>query len=392
VASGPFRASAGGVQRNIGVQQLAVAENEEASQRVVFLAEVPGLLRELGVDPAEVLASVGLDPDSLDRAENRIAFAAASRLLHACVIRTGCQHFALIVGQRMRLSQLGLAGQLAFYSSTLRAAIRAFAVYQHLNSEGMATFLLEEDGVAVLGPLVCQSGVEHVEQLYDVAIAATLSFIRQLSGARWRPERVLFSHSKPTDGTVYRRSFQAPCRFDVERTALMFPASMLDHELASADPKKLRILEAQARQRDDWDLSLRLRRALRTLLLTQRVSAEQVASLVSMHRRTLNRRLKVEGTTFQALLDEVRFEAACQLLDATRIPITEIAMSLGYSETSAFSRAFRRWSGSTPAERRPRFQRSPRDLPALPRGARSAAHDQPGEALFRVNSKNRATR
>jgi AraC-like DNA-binding protein len=73
----------------------------------------------------------------------------------------------------------------------------------------------------------------------------------------------------------------------------------------------------------------------------------------------LNRRLKAEGTTFQKLLDEVRFEAACQLLDTGRIPITEIAVSLGYAETSAFSRAFRRWSGTTPVERRRRSQKEP---------------------------------
>jgi AraC-like DNA-binding protein len=87
-----------------------------------------------------------------------------------------------------------------------------------------------------------------------------------------------------------------------------------------------------------------------------------------MHHRTLNRRLKAEGTTFQQLLDEVRFEAACQLLDTARIPITEIAVSLGYAETSAFSRAFRRWSGATPIERRRRSQEEPR------RGAHRSSH------------------
>jgi AraC-like DNA-binding protein len=87
-----------------------------------------------------------------------------------------------------------------------------------------------------------------------------------------------------------------------------------------------------------------------------------------MHHRTLNRRLKAEGTTFQELLDEVRFEAACQLLDTARIPITEIAVSLGYAETSASSRAFRRWSGATPVERRRRSQKEPpRAAHGLPR-------------------------
>src|SRR5208282_499052 len=100
--------------------------------------------------------------------------------------------------------------------------------------------------------------------------------IRELRGPRWRPERVLFSHSKPADVSAYRRLFQAPCLFDAERTALVFPASMLDRVLASADPERLRTLEAQAQAKDQSDLALRLRRTLRTLLLGQGVSAEQV--------------------------------------------------------------------------------------------------------------------
>jgi AraC-like DNA-binding protein len=96
-----------------------------------------------------------------------------------------------------------------------------------------------------------------------------------------------------------------------------------------------------------------MRRLLRTLLLERKASGDEVAHILSMHRRTLNRRLEAQGTSFQNILDEVRFEAACQLLDATKIPLTEIAASLGYSESSAFSRAFRRWSGEAPSYRRP---------------------------------------
>ena len=143
---------------------------------------------------------------------------------------------------------------------------------------------------------------------------------------------------------------------------------MLDHRLPGADPEHLGILEAQAHARDDLGVVFRLRRTLRILLLAQGASGDQVARLLSMHHRTLSRRLKAEGTTFQQLLDEVRFEAACQLLDTARIPITEIAVSLGYAETSAFSRAFRRWSGATPVERRRRSQEEPR------RGARRLSH------------------
>jgi AraC-like DNA-binding protein len=368
VAADRFKAGGRSGRREVPSEQFGAIEDEEASQRVGLLAEIPGLLRELGSDPAAAAASAGLDPDALDTLENRIPFVAIGRLLHDCAAKTGCPHFALLVGQRTRLSHLGLPGQLARHSPTLGAAIRTFAVYEHLDSQGMATFLLEKDGVATVGPVVYQKGAEHSDQIYDLYIAATLSIMRELCGARWRPERVLFSHSKPIDAGLFRSAFQAPCQFNAERTALVFPASVLDHRLPDADPEQFRILEAQAHARDDLGVVFRLRRTLRILLLAQAASGDQVARLLLMHHRTLNRRLKAEGTTFQELLDEVRFEAACQLLDTARIPITEIAVSLGYAETSAFSRAFRRWSGATPVERRRRSQKEPpRAAHGLPR-------------------------
>jgi AraC-like DNA-binding protein len=352
VTTGRFRVGVQSGRRADAAVQIGAPEIEEANQRVGPLAEIPRLLRELGIDPAEVLAGAGLDTDALESLENRIPYVAVGRLMHECVVKTGCGHFALLVGQRTRLSHLGLPGHLIRYSPTLGAAIRTFAVYQHLNSQGMVKFLLEKDGVATLGCVVYQKGTEHVDRIYDFDAAATLSVMRELWGARWSPERMLFSRAKPTDVGLYRRFFGAPCRFGLLRTALVFPASNLERRLAGADPKQLRILEAQAHARDDFGVVFRLRRTLRSLLLTQAASGDEVAKLLSMHRRTLNRRLKAEGTTFQQVLDEVRFEAACQLLDRGRIPITEIAVSLGYAETSAFSRAFRRWSGTAPVQRR----------------------------------------
>jgi hypothetical protein len=239
VAADRFKAGARSGRRDVASARFGAPENEEASHRVGLLAGIPGLLRELDTDPAQLVASAGLDPDALDTLENRIPFVAMGRLLHDCAVATRCQHFALLVGQRARLSHLGLPGQLALHSPTLGAAIRTFTVYQHLNSQGVAVLLLEEEGVATLGPVVYQKGAEHGDQIYDLYIAAMLSIMREVCGPRWRPERVLLSHSRPTDAGPYRRAFQAPCQFNAERTALVFPYSVLDHRLAGADPEQL---------------------------------------------------------------------------------------------------------------------------------------------------------
>jgi AraC-like DNA-binding protein len=91
-----------------------------------------------------------------------------------------------------------------------------------------------------------------------------------------------------------------------------------------------------------------LRRLLRTEVLRGEASASQIAGLCLVHRRTMSRRLRAEGTRFRRVADEVRFEIACQLLRIPHITFSEVATLLGFSEGSAFTRAFRRWSGQTP--------------------------------------------
>ena len=104
-----------------------------------------------------------------------------------------------------------------------------------------------------------------------------------------------------------------------------------------------------------------LRRVLRTELLRNSCSAATIARLFSMHRRTLSRHLRTEGRAFRQLANEIRFEIACELLEDTDMALSQISAVLKYSEPSAFTRAFRRWSGLTPSvwrANRPRGKKS----------------------------------
>jgi AraC-like DNA-binding protein len=324
----------------------------ESYQRVGGLAVIPDLLREMGGDPAAILPRAELKTSALDHLESLIPYASIGRLFHECGLATGCPHFGLLAYQRVRLSHLGLPGELMRYSANLRAGLQAFVSYQGLNNQGMATFLLEEQEIASLGCAVFQSGVKFVEQIYDAFLAVACNIMRELWGSRWAPEEVQFSRTKPVYVSVYRRFFRAPCRFDRERTAIFFPAALLDRRMPEANPERLKTLERQVLIVGKDELLFRLRRALRILLLSGKSSGQEVAALLQLHRRTLNRRLHDQGVTFQHILDEIRFETACQLLDNTRLSLTDIAASLGYSESSAFTRAFRRWSGAAPSQRR----------------------------------------
>jgi AraC-like DNA-binding protein len=332
--------------------EVRIAVNDELSQRVGGLVVVPRLLRELGADPSEVAAGAGLDLALLGAPENTISYVGMGRLLGECAAKTRCCDIGLRAGQRAGLAHLGALGQLMRYSRTVGAALRTFAAYQHLHSRGGITFLFEKERLMTLCYAIYEKNVEHIDQIYDAMIAMACNVMRELCDSSWVPNEVLFAHARPNDIHPYRRFFRAPCRFDADQTALRFAANWLEHPLSSHDPEARRALGKQIQARDRIELVPRLRRALRALVVDGTSSRNEVAQILSMHRRTLSRRLRAQGTTFQRVLDEVRFAVSCQLLDATHISITEIGASLGYAEASAFTHAFRRWSGMTPAQRR----------------------------------------
>lgn len=313
---------------------------------------LPAVLRSLGANPAELLAEAGFEASLFDDPDNLMSYAARGRLVSHCVARTGCLHLGLLIGQRGSLMSLGLVGLLVKYSPDVGTALRSLVRYLHLHVRGAATTLTVDGTLAMLGYEIHEPQVEANDQVGDGALAMMFNIIRTLCGPDWKPVEVRFAHRSPTDVGPFRRCFRAPLRFDAEGYLLVFSAEWLNHRLPETDPQLRRLLQKQIdaidlRYRDDF--REQVRSVLRRVLVTGQASADQVAALFSMHSRTLNRRLNEFGTTFQKLVDEGRFEIARQLLQDSSMEVSQIAVSLDYADASAFTRAFRRWSGTTPA-------------------------------------------
>jgi AraC-like DNA-binding protein len=153
--------------------------------------------------------------------------------------------------------------------------------------------------------------------------------------------------------TPYRQFFEAPLRFDTEQYAVVFASDWLDRQLPDTSPELRRLLQTEVHKLDlqqGDSFSDQVRKLLRTAIVTGHSSADQIAELFSMHRRTLSRHLSSSNTNLKQLKDEIRFEIALQLLEDSNMDIVQIALILGYSNASAFTRAFRRWSATTPAK------------------------------------------
>lgn len=325
----------------------------EGTLRVGPIQGVPEVLHDLGVDPAEVLASAGVDPSLFEDSENLIGFATMGRLFRLCVARTGCQHFGLLLTREAALSSLGLVGFLAQHAPTVGAALRDLVEHLRLHDRGAVPILSVQGDVASLAYVIYQPGVEAAEQICDGAMAVGFNIMRGLRGPGWRPSEVHLSHRRPSDPGPFLRFFQAPVRFDADQSALVFPASDLERPRPAADPALYRLLQQQVelieRQSRDEFVS-HVRELLQARLADGKDSLQGVAALLSMHRRTLNRRLEACGTSFRILRQQARFDRAQWLLENTDLPLSQVAAILGYSDVSAFTRAFRRWSGTTPGQ------------------------------------------
>lgn len=326
--------------------------------RVGPVLAIPSLLAERGLDPVHVFATVGLDLRLMDDPENRISFLDFGRLLEACADATGCPHFGLIAAQRYNHDSLGAVGHLMRNSPTVGEALHSLQLHLHLNDRGAVLFLLHLDSDRVA---LCYTIFGHdtpaTSLIYDAALAVAHRTLRELCGPSWKPLAVQLARRRPVITLPYQRFFRIRPEFDVQRSAIVFASSWLDHPIAGSDPELLDILEGaidQLELREPDSITARVRRTLYPMVLNGTATLATTAQLLSLHERTFRRRLAADGTTFRQLLNDARFEVAQQLLRDTRLPAAEIAAILGYSNPGAFSRAFGSWSGSTPRRCRDR--------------------------------------
>ena len=333
--------------RSVGLRR------NDATVRIGGMADIPAVLRSLGADSTRVLAEAGFDIKLFDDPDTLVSYAARNHLVAHCAARTGCPHFGLLVGERGGLHSLGLVGLLVKYSPDAGAALRNLVRYAHLHVRGAVATLAVDGNSVTLGYEIYQSQVEATDQIGDAAVAVIFNIMRSLCGPNWKPVQIQFAHRKPKDVGPFQRFFRAPLVFDAAGNAIVFSGDWLNRSLPAIDPDLRRLLQTQIdalEVRYGEDFPEQVRSVLRTALVAGRGGSGQIAEVFSMHRRTLCRRLNSFGTSFRTLSDQCRFEIARQMLEDSAMAVSDIAALLDYAEASAFTRAFRRWSGTTPAQ------------------------------------------
>lgn len=265
----------------------------------------------------------------------------------------------LRVGQQITPAHLGVLGYALHACANLGAALARWQQY-----ESLVTYVARME-VHLQPASVTLEWVDAPELqgalVDETALAALVQFVRNLTGRRETPELVCFVNAAPRDLQPYRDFFGCEVRFEQPLTRLRLPTSMLAHPLRQPDENLLRLLEQQAdallRELPSTDdLEQAVRQAVARLARSGEVSQEQIAAQMHMSTRTLHRRLESRGLNFRALRDDTRLHLAQDHLADPRLTLGEVAWLLGYSEHSAFTRAFRRWTGEAPQQWRSRHQ------------------------------------
>lgn len=315
-------------------------------------------LQARGCNAEQLFSRAGLDFAALDDPEARYPAQTTALLWRLAVEATSDPCFGLEVARHTSPMTFHALGFSLAASGSVREAFERLVRYYRLVSDA-ATIHFAQRGetyrVSVRTSALAHPSIEAVDALVAVAVR----LCRSLTDRAFSPIAVELQRPPPPDPSPFFRYFRAPVTFNADENALTLPKAKCDERIQGANPELARandLIAAQALARwESANLTDRVRTALLDQLPNGPQSQSQVARLLGMGTRTLQRRLAEESTSYGALLDATRRELATAYLREGRYSVTDVGYLLGFAGTASFSRAFRRWTGKSPSE----YQRRP---------------------------------
>lgn len=312
--------------------------------------------RKHSVEP--ILKAARLDRATIDADGARIPIAA-----HAAVFELAAQSIdddclGLRFGATRDARDAGLIGYMGIASQTLGDALRNLSRYSRVFSDAIE---VDVSNLATAGDLRWTfriSGTLRTRQMIEFSAANLVQATRQLTGRNIVPVELTFAHPRNEHLDSFDRFFGCKVLFGEAEDRLRFRQSDLLTHLVNADDRLLAILRAYCDEilgshaQKSPPLVEEIERLIVQRLTGGEAKADTIAAELGMTRRTLTRKLAELGTSFQSLLEGLRKELAQRYLRDSGINMAEIAFLLGYTETSTFNHAFKRWTGKTPRQMR----------------------------------------
>lgn len=284
------------------------------------------------------------------RIEGRIPFTEFTAMLNRIQREMDEPNLAIELGRHISAAHFGVLGYLILACPNMGEAVLLLNRYARLLDDRYTMTTTQVDDAIVLG---WDIAAEPDVLFFEMGLAAMVQFMRNLTGSN-APLLEVHLTSKRVEHVAAIEAFYACLvRFEQPEMQLKFPISLLATPIKQADQVLLNLLSAQADQAlaalpqgREWEQ--KVRQEIVRLCHEDTPTLDNVASALFLTPRTLQRHLANEGLRFQPLLDETRRHLAEQYLNDNRLQLTDIADLLGYSDQSALTRAFKRWTGSTP--------------------------------------------
>ena len=314
-----------------------------------------------GAGRRELAARCGIDRAELEDPENRVALEKYLALIRAAKELCGDPAFALHFGEEVDLSELSLIGQIGSPSASMADDLEQLNRYAPLDIDfgngGERFRMMNVDGH--LWMVDDRPDPDDSPEITESFFARAVCGMRRWFGEKPLVRAVHVTYAQPAYVDEYDRVFRMRVVFGSDRNALLLSDDAWATFKSALPPARYAsgVLTAHAealleKLRNSKSMRGRVETLLAPLLRTGDATMETVASRLGVSRQTLFRKLKAEGATFEKVLDELRHKLALHYLDEKKTSVNETAYLLGFSDPGAFSRAFKRWTGSSPGAMR----------------------------------------
>lgn len=308
-----------------------------------------------GGDPDRVFGETGIDPDSTTDPTHDLGLINYCKLFEQAARWTQNDNIGLWFGQQFKPTQLGMLGYVAIHSPTLECGLQnlveMFPYHQQATLMRLAD--ADSDGLLKLEYQVNDGRIVAQRQDAELSLGMFVNIFRHCLGNDWAPEEIHFEHPTPECPKDHERAFNAPVYFSQPTNAIVFRRDALKAPMPGHDLRLLGILLSCLARLGAGDIAEpgivdRVRGLLRSQLADGYRTLDEIADELQLPTWTVQRRLADDGLTYKELVEATRRDLAFMYLRQGHIQISEIAFLLGYSELSAFSRAFHRWTGAAP--------------------------------------------
>lgn len=326
------------------------------------------LAKGLGLNVPRLLERFGIPPQALHDPDLLIPYQGFINLLEYSAALGDCPDLGLQLAQARGISMLGPIAVLLRHAATVGDALALASRYIFVHSPALKLESQPVPGHPELVDVVFD--INHARltarpQVVSLALGIVCQGLKVLTGARIRPQQVTLPHGPVAPVEAYRQAYGCPVSFLAPCATVRLRVSDLLVAVSENDPQMKELALVYLEQLGGKPQALltdRVRRLVRNFLSAGHAHHADVARALSVHPRTLQRRLAAEGSTFEQLVDDVRKEQFLELVGLHMGPgMTQIAHILGYAEVSVLTRSCKRWFGATPRQMRARAAQGTRD-------------------------------